>query len=264
MHDLLSVVPYIPLLRRFSRILTGSQLQGDTYVAVLLESIVANPEPIKAAKDVRCTLYQHFCRLWASAPSNGLSTLNSTDGDKTLDRVQSSRTPLSREAYLLNVLEGFSESQISQILGCDVIFARQLIDETANAAIFQRSAKVLIIEDEPLIAMDLEDILNQLGHSSIGTARTFDQAVKLAASIQPELILSDIRLADGTSGTDAVEQILRFSDAPVVYITAFPELLLTGESAEPTYLISKPYVPEMVKAVIGQALQFMVKSSVAA
>jgi CheY-like chemotaxis protein len=264
MHDSLGVVPFIPLLRRFSRIMTGSQLQGDTYVAVLLESIIADPEPLKSAQDVRCTLYELFCKLWTSVPINGSTALNLSGGDVALDMPQDTRSPLSREAYLLNVLEGFSHAQVAQILGCDVASAEKLIEEAANAAIFQRSAHVLIIEDEPLIAMDLEDILTGLGHIPVGTARTLKQALELASSKQPELILADIMLADGTLGTEAVRHLQRFSDVPAIYITAYPERLLTGEGAEPTFLISKPYAAETVKAVIGQALQFTVRTSVAA
>jgi CheY-like chemotaxis protein len=78
----------------------------------------------------------------------------------------------------------------------------------------------------------------------------------MAASTHPELILADISLADGSSGIDAVKDILALMDVPVIFITAFPERLLTGERPEPTYLITKPFSPETVTATIGQALLF--------
>jgi DNA-binding LytR/AlgR family response regulator len=74
------------------------------------------------------------------------------------------------------------------------------------------------------------------------------------------MILADIQLADGSSGIDAVNEILGVLDVPVVFITAYPERLLTGERPEPAFLITKPFKPEMVKAVISQALFFDVKA----
>ena len=73
---------------------------------------------------------------------------------------------------------------------------------------------------------------------------------------RPGLILADIQLADGSSGLDAVNELLRTFEVPVIFITAYPERFLTGERPEPTYLITKPFLPETVQATIGQALFF--------
>jgi CheY-like chemotaxis protein len=69
-------------------------------------------------------------------------------------------------------------------------------------------------------------------------------------------VLADIQLADGSSGIDAVKDILARLDVPVIFITAFPERLLTGERPEPTFLITKPFQRSTVKAAISQALFF--------
>ena len=82
------------------------------------------------------------------------------------------------------------------------------------------------------------------------------EAVDAVARKTPGLVLADIQLADGSSGIDAVKDILQRYDVPVIFITAFPERLLTGERPEPTFLITKPFQPETVKAAIGQALFF--------
>jgi CheY-like chemotaxis protein len=119
---------------------------------------------------------------------------------------------------------------------------------------------VLVIEDEPLIAMDLENLVTGLGHRVVGIARTRSQAVELARQQEPGLVLADIQLADESSGIDAVNDILRSVAVPVIFITAYPERLLTGERPEPAFLITKPFIPEMVKAVIGQALFFDTRS----
>ena len=75
------------------------------------------------------------------------------------------------------------------------------------------------------------------------------------------MVLADIQLADGSSGIDAVNEILhsRF-EVPVIFITAYPERLLTGERPEPTFLITKPFLPDMVKALVSQALFFETRS----
>jgi CheY-like chemotaxis protein len=120
---------------------------------------------------------------------------------------------------------------------------------------YQVASKVAIIEDEPLIAMDLENLVESLGHQVVGLARTKAEAVALARSARPGL-LADIRLADGASGLDAVNEILETFGVPVIFITAYPETLLTGQRPEPAFLISKPFRAEMVKAIVSQALFF--------
>ena len=115
---------------------------------------------------------------------------------------------------------------------------------------------VLIIEDEPIIAMDIETIVRDLGHNVTGVAVTRDEAVTQAREHPPGLVLADIQLADDSSGIDAVKDILAEFSVPVIFITAFPERLLTGTRPEPTFLITKPFQRSTVKAAIAQALFF--------
>lgn len=90
-----------------------------------------------------------------------------------------------------------------------------------------------------------------------GIARTADAAVQLYNTERPHLIMSDIQLADGSSGIDAVNKIVEDApDIPVIFITAFPERLLTGEGPEPAFLISKPYTEEQVRSAVSQAMFF--------
>ena len=119
---------------------------------------------------------------------------------------------------------------------------------------------VLIIEDEPIIAMDIESLISGLGHNVTAIARTHGQAVEAVKRHRPGLVLADIQLADGSSGIDAVNEILKSFEVPVIFITAYPERLLTGERPEPAFLITKPFLPDMVKAVVSQALFFETRS----
>jgi CheY-like chemotaxis protein len=120
----------------------------------------------------------------------------------------------------------------------------------------ESSTSVLIIEDEPLISMQLEDLVRSLGHDVCGMAATRTQAREIAQRETPGLVLADIQLADGSSGLDAVDDILKLVDVPVIFITAYPERLLTGDRPEPTYLITKPFQEATVRAAISQALFF--------
>ena len=164
--------------------------------------------------------------------------------------------PRSRQAFLLTALEGFTPSEAAQILDTDMGEAESLIAQAQAEIDAELATDVLIIEDEPVIAADIEALVKELGHRVVDVAATRSEAVGAVQSRTPGLVLADIQLADGSSGIDAVKDILARYDVPVIFITAFPERLLTGERPEPTFLITKPFQPETVKAAIGQALFF--------
>jgi len=248
------VVQHLPYLRRYARALTGSQMAGDAYVAATLETLVSEPETINQGSNVRLDLFQVFTRIWNSLSVNGKSEQIQRDlpAEVRIGQI----TPLPRQAFLLSSLEGFSEEETAAILGVDVEMVRELVDEAGRELAADMATEILIIEDEPLIAMDLEALVEGLGHNVTGIARTRTEAVKLAADKRPGLILADIQLADGSSGLDAVNDLLRSFEVPVIFITAYPERFLTGERPEPAFLISKPFQPAMVSAVASQALFF--------
>ncbi len=264
-----SIAPHIPYLRRFSRALTGTQQAGDAYVAAVLEALIADPGNIEMGTDMRVELYRTYCRLWESISlnlkaSSGEAEANVPPWAAVAERRLSTMPPRAREAFLLMAVEGFSRGDIATILGRDEAAVSALIEEATKTIVDQVATNVMIIEDEPIIAMDIEAIVETLGHKVTGIARTHQQALQLAAQKRPSLILADIQLADGSSGVDAVNQILASFEVPVIFITAFPERLLTGERPEPAFLITKPFTPEMVKAVISQALFFDTKAQAAA
>jgi len=259
-----TVAPLLPYLRRYARALTGSQASGDTYVAAVLEALIADPAILTGAATPRIALYGTLCRLWGSIPVNGQADGNQPSWETTVQGRLSNIPGPARQVFLLAAVEGFERREISDILQRPGEEIEQLFDE-ANQQISEMIASdILIIEDEPLIALDIEDTITSLGHRCVGIARTHKEAVKLARERRPQLVLSDIQLADGSSGIDAVNDILGSFDVPVIFITAFPERLLTGERPEPAFLITKPFSPEMVKALIAQALFFDLRSRKAA
>ncbi len=248
------VVQHLPYLRRYARALTGSQMAGDAYVAATLETLVSEPETIGPSGNVKVELFQVFTRIWNSLSVNGRSEQIQRDlpAEVRLGQI----TPLPRQAFLLSCLEGFGEEEVAQILSVDSRTVRELVDEAGRELAADMATDILIIEDEPLIAMDLEALVEGLGHNVTGVARTRTEAVKLASAKQPGLILADIQLADGSSGLDAVNDLLKAFEVPVIFITAYPERFLTGERPEPAFLIAKPFQPANVSAVISQALFF--------
>lgn len=248
------LAPHLPYLRRYARALTGSQSSGDAYVVSVLEALLEDSSIFARDLPSRVALYKVFDRIWRSVTVNHQPSDASLAVDPT--RRIEALTPRSRCAFLLLAMERFDEQETSQILGVDIAEVRRLIDDAGREIADQIATNVLIIEDEPLIAMDLEGIMEQLGHSVVGIARTHKEALELARDKEIGLILADIQLADGSSGLEAVNELLRSVRAPVIFITAFPERLLTGERAEPTYLITKPFQPSLVSALASQALFF--------
>lgn len=250
------IAPNLPYLRRFSRALTGNQKSGDAYVLALLEALIADNTKFKPTVNARVALYKTFCHFWESISLNLRQPDPSFDFEASAQRQLSNIKPKAREAFLLMAVEGFTPEEVGQILDTTLPETLDLLSEASDTIVKQVATDVLIIEDEPIIAMDLESILESLGHNVVGIARTEKEALHLALSKRPKLVLSDIQLADDSSGLDAVNKILSNYSVPVIFITAFPEILLTGEKPEPAFLITKPFFPDMVKAVISQALFF--------
>jgi CheY-like chemotaxis protein len=252
-----TISPHIPYLRRFARALAGSQAGGDAYAIATLETIVADPKAFDMGFDVRAGLYRIFLALWGSIRLN----VQARDEPKTglaaiADRGLEAITPRPRVAFLLSALEGFDRDRVAFALDCSPEEASSLIDEAGREIAERIATDVLIIEDEPVIAMDIQAVVERLGHHVVAMARTRAQAVREAERTKPGLILADIQLADGSSGLDAVNDILGSFEVPVVFITAYPERLLTGEKPEPAFLLTKPFNDDTLKAVISQALFF--------
>jgi DNA-directed RNA polymerase specialized sigma24 family protein/CheY-like chemotaxis protein len=250
-----AVTQHLPFLRRYARALTGSQHSGDAYVAAMLEALIADPSVVEQASSPRVALYRLFTKIWNSVDVNGASE-PTTAARMPVERRIGHITPLPRQAFLLVALEGFSEADAAAILDIEVRELRSLVEQSGRELAAEIATDVLIIEDETFIALDLEGLVENLGHRVLGVARTHNAALTLAKAKRPGLILADIQLADGSSGLDAVNDLLQTFEVPVIFITAYPERFLTGERPEPAFLIAKPFQPSTVSAVISQVLFF--------
>ncbi len=250
------IAPHIPFLRRFSRAVSGSQTSGDALVAATLEAIIADISVFPEASSERVALYKLYAKLFTSVAVRIPQETPSALWEQRAAANLGSLAPRQRQAFLLIAVEGFSEEEAADILDVSQDEFGHLLSQASAEISRQVATDVMIIEDEPLIAMDIEEMVESLGHRVVGTARTHREATALFDKTSPKLILADIQLADGSSGIDAVNEILVSTAIPVIFITAFPERLLTGERPEPAFLVTKPFNPEMVKALISQALFF--------
>lgn len=245
--------PHLPYLRRYARALTGSQQSGDSYIRASLTALAEDPSQVSEELPPRQALYRFFHVIWGGTGARLERPEGS--GQSPESRLQE-LAPVERQAFLLTALEGFQVSEAATILGKSAQQVEELIAKAHEDIEATLKTKVLIIEDEPIIATDLESLVEELGHEVTGNATTHTEAVAMAKANPPGLVLCDIQLADNSSGIDAAHDILQEIDVPIIFITAFPERLLTGERPEPTYLIPKPFQENTVKAAIGQALFF--------
>ena len=250
------IAPHLPYLRRFSRAVTGSQGSGDAYVAATLEALIADVSIFPEATSDRISLYKLFSRLFTSSSVHVPAPASNFAWEQRAANNLAAMSERPRQAFLLVAVEGFTNAQGAEILDVTPDEFAQLLNEASAEISRQVATDILIIEDEPLIAMDIEQLVESLGHRVTGIARTRKEALTLFNTTRPRMILADIQLADGSSGIDAVNDILLSQPLPVIFITAFPERLLTGERPEPTFLVTKPFNPDMVKALISQALFF--------
>ena len=245
----------LPFLRRYARALTGSQTVGDNHAARTLEAILHDTSLFNTDVPAKQALFTVFHREWSDITSDDASETNGIEA--AARRHLAKLAPGSREALLLSVIEEFSTQQIAGIMSLETAEVETLLAQAYDDMEQSIRGKVMIIEDEAIIAIDLEGIIGDLGHEVTGVARTRDAAVKLASQKTPDLILSDIQLADNSSGIDAIDDITKdLVDVPVIFITAFPERLLSGEKHEPAFLISKPYTEEQVRVAVSQAMFF--------
>jgi CheY-like chemotaxis protein len=254
------VTTHLPYLRRFARAVTGGQKSGDAYVVSTLEAMLADPAIFPDDLAPRVALYRTFLKILNSVEWNADKPRDTAPQDlEAARRNLEILTPPARQAFLLMAVEEFSPQDAALVMDIDAAELQRRIDEAGREIARQLATEVVIIEDEPLIALDLERLITTLGHRVVKIARTERQAIEAVKRARPGLILADIQLADGSSGLDAVNEILRTFSVPVIFVTAYPQRLLTGTRPEPTFLIAKPFHAENVKAIVSQALFFDIR-----
>jgi CheY-like chemotaxis protein len=247
-----AIARHLPYLRRYARAITGDQRRGDGAVRRCLQSLLELELPT-APDQIRRVMYRTLHDVWQEAAS--ARAFSATSEEAIVEARLDTLPALERRALLLVALEGFSFADAAYVLRLESEDeAVRLFEDAKQDLRRQEATRVLIIEDEPMIALDIASMVEQRGHTVVGIAATHKEAVELAAAKRPGLILADIQLADDSSGIAAVNEILEDHAVPTVFITAFPERLLTGDRREPVYLVTKPFDPETLDVTISQAL----------
>ena len=235
-EDLIRALPYA---RRYARALTGSRPRGDAMVADSLRDLLADQA---AAGDARLLLYRAVTQRY-----DGLTTLH-------LPILAGGLSAMQRKLLLLTSLEELPVASAADVLGLSGDEAARQAADAREHLRAGAATDVLIIEDEPIIAMDIEELVLNCGHRVVGLATTEAEAVELAEKHKPGLILADINLGIGGDGTAAVTRIMKHHYAPVIFVTAYPERLLTGDDLEPAYVITKPFEPLTLAIATYQAV----------
>jgi CheY-like chemotaxis protein len=216
--ELIALLPYA---RRYARALTGAQVAGDAAVARVIANRAHPPRS-------RLGLYAGITRLVGVAPG---------DDPRALLR------PIERQQLLLTALEGLSLEDAASVVGIGTLEARVRLDSARLVLLSAAAADVLIIEDEPIIAMDIRRLLQECGHRVVGVAASEAAALALAVDRVVGLVVADIDLGEGGNGIAAVRNILQVVRVPVIFVTAYPQQLLTANGVEPAFVMNKPFDP---------------------
>jgi CheY-like chemotaxis protein len=245
---------HLPYLTRFARSLTGSRIKGDGLVAQMMAELAEDDRKVLGDLNSRVALYREFLILCHRLPSD--SSWNTQRSGVQVDKTTFDLCETSRVAMLLSAIEGFNRQEICDILQITESMLHAVLQQISARLAVKTGQKICIIEDEPLIAMQIHDLLTRAGYKVCSVSRTESQAAADVLKHSPDLIVSDVKLANGGSGPDVVLKCVSNRSIPVVFVTAFPETLLTGRGIEPTFLISKPFQPAMLQAAVNQALFF--------
>lgn len=236
--------------------MSGSRDLGDKIAEKALIRFLNDKNALSADADLRVVLF----RALQDARGDLKFELEDMVSDAAIvhaNRHLARLTPGSRDAFLLSAFEQFSIEEIAAIMRCAPDEVDGLIAIAREDLSNMMTGRILVIEDELAIANELSEIVMEMGHSVIGNAPTEEDALEIVEQVEPDLIVSDIQLANGGSGIAAVSEILRtYPMTPVIYVTGFPERLLTGRGPEPAFLVTKPYSPEQVRSAVSQAMFF--------
>jgi CheY-like chemotaxis protein len=253
-----AIAPHVPFLRRYARALTGDRVRGDSYVRACLETLVADPSVIPPHMRPRIGLYWLFHAIWEAAAAD--ARYGDSEAGSEQERTVQSRLrrlePSQRHTLLLSALEGFGVDDVAKILDKPRFEVEALLKAAMDEIVNEIASDVMIIEDQSMIALDLSNIVEDLGHRVVHIAATRDEAVAAVEEQKPSLILADVQLADDSSGIDAVNDILKDTNVPVIFVTAYPERLLRDMHNKPAFVVTKPFMPEAIKLAVSQALFF--------
>jgi CheY-like chemotaxis protein len=249
------IAMYLPLMRRYSRALLGSQSAVDSYVGAVLDAIIRRRELLSESYDVRLGLFKvlhdFLEQFGLSPPPDDLAS--------SKVRALHSLPLITREAFLLMAVEGFEESEVARILGVDIQTVRDEITKLGLALEPEIATRVLILDPDEESFSKISSVATAIGHEVLPFVDTPAEALALAEAREPGIIISEVQLRHGESGLNVVNRVLRVlkNPVPTIFLTAYPERFLTGPRPATTFLLSKPpFKPTTLSARVSYALLF--------
>jgi len=120
----------------------------------------------------------------------------------------------------------------------------------------EQAIRILIVEDEQIVAVAIEGHLRRLGYQIVGTAASGEEACETAAEFEPDLVLMDVRIEGPMDGIEAARRIRESRDVPVVFLTAFNDVdtVERAKDVQPYGYIVKPFDPRDLQTTIEMAL----------
>ena len=173
-----------------------------------------------------------------AAPSAG-----ETDGNALVDLLKAQVQDLKQMLADLEVSERHHPS-----LGPGMPPPTQIMDKVAQ---------ILIVEDEPIVSMDLRCKLEAMGYNVAAEIRSGEEAIEAATQLRPDVVLMDIKLTGEMDGIDAAERIQDQFNVPIVYLTAYADepTLERAKPTTPSGYILKPFGNAQLRAVVEMAIQ---------
>ncbi len=240
--------PPLGVLRQLSRAAFADRLLGDELMRLTMARVALDPASSSASVD---DLAAAFIQSWRAASKGGRGASVPFSNASLAGALPPPPDDARLLLLLVDVL-GFTPQEGGRILG--VRAPLPMLRDARDALSVRNGAKAVIIEDDPLIAADLKAIVEELGVTVVGLARSAQEAITEITSARPEIVLADYNLEGRATGLDAIEAMQGEHDCPVVFITGYPDRVLQGDEVEPDFVISKPYTPENVRAAVVHCL----------
>lgn len=234
-------------LRRYAYCILGNRSLSDMAVEAALNSLVSDIALVNGRAISRLDLYRKVNDAANSSPGN-VSAAAASGLFATFQRLPKRE----RQIAALRAIVGLPYGDIAAIMDMSEKTVRRSYCE-ALVAMRDKPAAVLIIEDEVFIALDLQQIVRNLGLSVVGIAKNRAEALRMADLARPKLILADYKLR-GDTGVDVVKAIRAQMDTNVIYVTSHPEAVAATRECEDDLVISKPFNPRALAAAVQTSL----------
>ncbi len=230
-------------LRRYAYCILGNRRLSDIAVEAALNALVSDVTSVCGRAISRLDLYRKVNEA-AVANSNNVSAAAGTGFFTEFHRLSREQ----RQVAALRAVIGLPYSDIASVMSMTEKAVRRSYCE-ALLMLREKPAAVLIIEDEVFIALDLQQIVRNLGFSVAGIAKNRAEALRIAGLVKPKLILADYKLRDDT-GVEVVKAIREQMDANVIYVTSHPEAVAAMRDSEDDLVISKPFNPRTIAVAV--------------